>query len=122
MKGARLKLIAAIIMALSFVVSGCSLLGEKKADDTSNKPSGVSINYYYLERTTSLLKSEAKAVPDGNAGEMVEYVISTIKDSPVNENYNNVIPKNVEFKSHILKDRALVLNLSGEYNDLKSGE
>ncbi|MBQ2753297.1 MAG: GerMN domain-containing protein [Firmicutes bacterium] len=122
MKGRRLKLITAIFVALSFVVSGCSLLGEGKPEDTTNKPSGVSINYYYLEKTTSLLKSEMKSVPDGSVEDIVEYVISTIKDAPVNENYNNVIPKNVEFKSHILKDKALVLNLSGEYNELKSGE
>ena len=122
MKGRRLKLITAIFVALSFVVSGCSLLGESKPEDTTNKPSGVSVNYYYLEKTTSLLKSEVKNVPDGSVEDMVEYVISTIKDAPVNENYNNVIPKNVEFKSHILKDKALVLNLSGEYNELKSGE
>ena len=122
MKGGKLKLITAIILALSFVVSGCSLLGESKPEDTTNKPSGVSVNYYYLEKTTSLLKSEVKSVPEGSVEEMVEYVISTIKDIPVNENYNNVIPKNVEFKSHLLKDNALVLNLSGEYNDLKSGE
>ena len=122
MKGRRLKLITAIFVALSFVVSGCSLLGEGKPEDTTNKPSGVSINYYYLEKTTSLLKSEMKSVPDGSVEDIVEYVISTIKDAPVNENYNNVIPQNVEFKSHILKDKALVLNLSGEYNELKSGE
>ena len=79
MKGRKLKLITAIILALSFVVSGCSLLGESKPEDTTNKPSGVSVNYYYLEKTTSLLKSEVKSVPEGSVEEMVEYVISTIK-------------------------------------------
>ncbi len=122
MKGKRLKLITTIFIALSFVIGGCTFFREDKTDDITNKPSGVSINYYYLEKTTSLLKSELKSVPEGSVGDMVAFVISTIKDAPVNENYNNVIPKNVEFKSHILKDRALVLNLSGEYNDLKSGE
>ena len=84
MKGRRLKLITAIFVALSFVVSGCSLFGEGKPEDTTNKPSGVSINYYYLEKTTSLLKSEMKSVPDGSVEDIVEYVISTIKDAPVN--------------------------------------
>ncbi len=122
MKAEKFRFIAVLILVISFFVSGCSFLGIGSGEDTVNKPSGVSINYYYLDKTSSLLKTELKSVPEGTDKEMVEYIISTIKDKPVNENYSNVVPDSVEFKSNILKDGALVLNLSGEYNDLKSGE
>ena len=121
MKGGKLKIITALILAVSFAVSGCSFFEKGKADEV-NKPSGVSVNYYYLEKTTSLLKSEIKNAPDGTTKEIVEYVISTIKDAPVSENYINAIPSGVEFKSNLLKDNNLVLNLTGTYNDLKAGE
>ena len=115
----RLRIFTVLVLIIALLASACSH-GPK--DNNSGEEGAVSIRYYYLDKDSSTLKPEKKTIYGATAKEQAEYVISTIKDAPVTENYLSVIPQSVEVIGSSLKDSNLTLNLSKEYSDLKSGE
>lgn len=114
------KRVFALIIAAVTLLSGCSFDGNKA--DKNVKPSGKTINCYFLDTGSSLLKTEQKSVSEESDSETVKSVFEALKSQPVLENLKSVIPSDIELKSSILKDKALVLNLSKEYSSLKAGE
>lgn len=121
MRGFKRIIITVLALILCVLVSACSNRGG--SDNTNTEAnSGVTINCYYLEKTTFLLKSEKKSLDDSNDNALITSVMDSLKAVPVTEHYSSVVPEGVELKSFILKDGELTLNLSKEYNDLKSGE
>lgn len=120
LKTGRIKIFTVLILIVALMAAGCSHGGKDNKDNSGD--STISISYYYLDKSTSVLKPEQRTIPGGTVQEQVDCVLSTIKDAPITENYSGVIPKNVEILSSTINDRNLVLNLSKEYGELKAGE
>lgn len=82
----------------------------------------VGINFYFVETTTSVMKSERHEVKGETNEDIVKSVLNELKSGPKSEGLRGVIPKEVNFNNINLDKNLVTLDLSPEYNNLSFGD
>ena len=82
----------------------------------------VGIDFYFIETTTSVMKSEQREVKGENNNDIVVSVLKELKAGPKTEGLQGVIPDNVIFEKVNINKNIVTVDISSDYYSLDSGD
>lgn len=105
-----MRRLLAVLMAL-ILLTGCSQNGEAEA------PSEYFMYYLSLEANKVV---ENAYEPEASSGdEMIQEFVERLNETPEEEDYQRLMPKDVKIASYSLEDSTLTLTISGDYEKME---
>jgi len=113
-----LKIVYICIIIAAAIIACFAVKNALPAGDSVN----VTIDLYYADRTTGMLKSEQGAFEAEDEEELLRRAFDKLKTQPKNELLASAVPSDVELKSIKFMGSTVVLDVSPEYGELLASD
>jgi germination protein M len=108
------------LSTITAVIYNFSSKGKGIIETTSSNSQNVKVQLYFMDTVNLKLETEERSISKGTNSEIVGKTLEQLIAGPKNQAYQKSIPSSVKILSVELKNDVAVVNLSAEYNTLKT--
>lgn len=110
------------LSTITAIVYNFSTNNTKMLETTINSNENIKVQLYFLDANNLKLETEERVIVKGTNSEIVGKTLDQLIAGPKNQAYQKSIPSSIKIVTVEIKGDVAVVNLSAEYNALKTKE